>query len=258
MSGHSKWSTIKHKKEANDAKKGKAFSKVSSQITHAAREGGGDVNMNPSLRMYVDKAKSVGFPIDNIKKAIEKGTGEGSSGVVFEEASYEGFGPHGVGIIVDVITDNKNRTVADLRNIFSDFGGNLGEMGSVSWNFEAKGYIVVKCGHMVKSEKYGEDDIFVEDDKEEAMMKIMDIEGILDIVEEEDSTLSVYTEFESMTKVRDEIVKMGYVLMDASIIKLAKMDKELKGEDYDKAISAIDRLEDYDDVENVWTDLVTE
>ena len=255
MSGHSKWSTIKHKKEANDAKKGKVFSKVSTQITHAARQGGGDPDMNPSLRMYVDKAKSVGFPIDNIKKAIEKGTGEGDNGVVFEEASYEGFGPGKIGIIVDVLTDNKNRAVADLRNMFSDFGGSLGELGSVSWNFETKGLITVKCGHMEKSEKYGEDDKFVEEDKEEVMIKIMDIEGIVDI-EEDGGELSIFTEFEDMVKARDSIAQLGYVLIDASIVKLAKMDKELEGEKYDKAIEAIGKLEDYDDVQNVWTDLV--
>lgn len=255
MSGHSKWSTIKHKKEANDAKKGKVFSKISTQITHAARQGGGDPDMNPSLRMYIDKAKAAGFPVDNIKKAIEKGTGEGDSGIVFEEASYEGFGPNGIAIIVDVLTDNKNRVVADLRNIFSDFGGTLGEMGSVSWNFETRGLISVRCGHMEKSEKYGEDDKFVEDNKEEVMMALMDIEGILDI-EEDDGELSVFTEFQEMTKVRDEIAKLGYVLTDASIIKIAKTEKELNSEEYEKAVQALDRLEDYDDTQNVWTDLI--
>ena len=254
MSGHSKWSTIKHKKELNDSKKGKVFSKISTQLTHAARQGGGDPDMNPSLRMYIDKAKSAGFPVDNIKKAIEKGTGEGDNGVVFEEASYEGFGPGGIGIIVDVLTDNKNRVVADLRNMFSEFGGNLGDLGSVSWNFETRGLVVVKCGHMEKGEKYGDEDRFVEENKEEVMMKIMDIDGIMDI-EDDKGELSIFTEFQNMTKVRDEISKLGYVLEDASIVKLAKMDKKLEGEKYEKAIEAIDKIEEYDDVQNVWTDL---
>ena len=256
MSGHSKWSTIKHKKEANDAKKGKIFSKVSTQITYAARQGGGDPDMNPSLRMLIDKAKSVGFPVNNIKKAIEKGTGEGGSGIIFLEASYEGFGPGGIAMIVDVLTDNKNRVVADLRNIFTDFGGNLGEEGSVSWNFETKGSITIRCGHMEKGKKYGDDDRFVEENREEVMMKIMDIEGILDIEEEGKDELSIFTEFEDMTKVRDSIAKMEYILKDASIIKIAKVDKELEGEAYEKAIQAIDKLEDYNDVQNIWTDLV--
>ena len=256
MSGHSKWSTIKHKKEANDAKKGKIFSKVSTQITYAARQGGGDPDMNPSLRMLIDKAKSVGFPINNIKKAIEKGTGEGDSVIIFTEASYEGFGPGGIAIIVDVLTDNKNRVVADLRNIFTDFGGNLGEEGSVSWNFETKGLITIKCGHMEKGEKYGDDDRFVAEDRDDVMIKIMDIEGILDIEEEGSDELSIFTEFKNMTKVRDSIAKMGYILKDASIIKIAKIEKELKGEAYEKVIQAIDKLEDYNDVQNIWTDLV--
>jgi len=256
MSGHSKWSTIKHKKEANDAKRGKVFSKVSTQITYAARKGGGDPNMNPSLRMYIEKAKSVSFPIGNIKKAIEKGTGEGDSGIVLEEASYEGFGPGGIAMIVDVLTDNKNRVVADLRNIFTDFGGNLGEEGSVSWNFETKGLVIIKCGHMEKGEKYGDEDRFVKEDREDVMMKIMDIEGILDIEEEGKEELSIFTGFKDMTRVRDSIAEMGYVLKDASIIKIAKVDKELEGEVYKKAIQAIDKLEDYNDVQNIWTDLV--
>jgi YebC/PmpR family DNA-binding regulatory protein len=256
MSGHSKWSTIKHKKEANDAKKGKIFSKVSTQITYAARQGGGDPDMNPSLRMLIDKAKGVGFPINNIKKAIEKGTGEGDSVIIFTEASYEGFGPGGIAMIVDVLTDNKNRVVADLRNIFTDFGGNLGEEGSVSWNFETKGLITIKCGHMEKGEKYGDDDRFVAEDRDDVMIKIMDIEGILDIEEEGSDELSIFTEFKNMTKVRDSIAKMGYILKDASIIKIAKIEKELKGEAYEKVIQAIDKLEDYNDVQNIWTDLV--
>jgi len=256
MSGHSKWSTIKHKKEANDAKKGKIFSKVSTQITYAARQGGGDPDMNPSLRMLIDKAKGVGFPINNIKKAIEKGTGEGDSVIIFTEASYEGFGPGGIAIIVDVLTDNKNRVVADLRNIFTDFGGNLGEEGSVSWNFETKGLITIKCGHMEKGEKYGDDDRFVAEDRDDVMIKIMDIEGILDIEEEGSDELSIFTEFKNMTKVRDSIAKMGYILKDASIIKIAKIEKKLEGEAYEKVIQAIDKLEDYNDVQNIWTDLV--
>ena len=255
MSGHSKWSTIKHKKEANDAKKGKIFSKISSQITHAARIGGGDPEMNPSLRMYIEKAKSVSFPIENIKKAIEKGTGEGDSGIVFEEASYEGFGPGGIAIIVDVLTSNKNRVVSDLRNIFSELGGNLGDKGSVSWNFETRGLITVRCGHMEKGKKYGDEDIFVSEGKEEVMIKIMDVDGILDI-EEDGEELSVFTEFQDMTRVRDEIIKLGFVVTDAEIIKIAKMDKKLEGEEYEKAVNAIEKLEDYEDVQNVWTDLI--
>ncbi len=259
MSGHSKWSTIKHKKAINDAKKGKVFSKLSTQITHAARLGGGDVSMNPTLRMYIDKAKNAGFPIDRIEKAISKGTGEGSNGVAFEEVTYEGFGPSGIQLVVDTLTDNKNRTVADLRQIFENFGGTLATEGSVSWNFDTKGLVVVKCGIMQKSEKYGQDDIFVQKDKDEVMMNIMDIDGVMDIsevdLEGNIQGLEVYTKYTDLAKVRDAITDMGYVLDDALIIKEPKMTKTLIDRDLEKANIAIEELEDNDDVQDVWSDL---
>jgi YebC/PmpR family DNA-binding regulatory protein len=258
MSGHSKWSTIKHKKALNDAKKGKAFSKVSTQITHAAKEGGGDPNMNPSLRMYIDKAKEVGFPADNIERAIQKGTGEGTEGVVFDNSSYEGFGPYGVQIIVDTLTDNKNRTVADLRKLFEDIGGNMGTEGSVSWNFDIKGYILVKCGHMEKAKKYGEDDVFVPEDVEEVMLKIMELEGVLDIQEVDLNGvkgLEIYTEYDKLMSVRDGIDKMNYIIKEAELIKEAKIKKELKEGELEKVEKALEKLEDNDDVQSVWSDL---
>lgn len=258
MSGHSKWDTIKHKKAINDAKKGKSFSKVSALISHAAKQGGGDPNMNPNLRLYIDKAKELGFPTDKIEKAILKGTGEGGEGVIFEEASYEGFGPFGIQIIVDTLTDNKNRTVADLRQLFDGIGGNMGDVGSVSWNFETKGYIVIKSGHMQKSEKYGGEDTFVEDDSEEVMMMLMDITGILDIQEIEIENVKgfeIYTEYNQLAQVRDSISKLGFVLREAEIIKEPNIYKNLEGEELQKAQEAIERIEENDDVQNVWTDL---
>lgn len=259
MSGHSKWSTIRHKKAINDAKRGKAFSKVASQITHAARQGGGDPDMNPTLRMYVEKAKDVGFPIDNIEKAIRKGTGESGDGISFEEASYEGFGPHGIAVIVDTLTDNKNRTVAELRKLFEAIGGNLGDNGSVSWNFETKGLVVLKAGHMEKAEKYGDDDIFISEDMEEVMMKIIDLEGVVDMEEidiDGDKGLEIYTEYSKMASVRDSVAEFGYVLKEASLIKEAKIEKTLVAPDLDRARTAIEKLEDYTDTQDVWTDLV--
>jgi YebC/PmpR family DNA-binding regulatory protein len=258
MSGHSKWSTIKHKKALNDAKKGKVFSKVSTQITHAAKEGGGDPNMNPSLRMYIDKAREVGFPANNIEKAIQKGTGEGTEGVIFDDSSYEGFGPHGVQIIVDTLTDNKNRTVADLRRIFEDIGGNMGTEGSVSWNFDIKGLVVIKCGHMEKSKKYGEDDVFVPEDVEEVMLEIMELDGVLDIQEVDLNGvkgLEIYTEYDKLASVRDSIDKMNYVIKEAELIKEAKIKKELKENELEKVEKALETLEDNDDVQSVWSDL---
>jgi YebC/PmpR family DNA-binding regulatory protein len=258
MSGHSKWSTIKHKKAIQDAKKGKIFSKISTQITHAAREGGGDPDMNPSLRMYVDKAKEVSFPQDKIEKAIQKGTGEGSEGVSFDSSTYEGFGPFGIQIMVDTLTDNKNRTLADLRKLFEDIGGNMGTEGSVSWNFDIKGLIVIKCGHMEKAEKYGDDDKFVKDDVEEVMLNIMEIEGVLDIDEVDlngTKGLEIYTGYRDWGKVRDEVSKLGYVLKEAGIVKEAKTLKELKGEELEKAREVLERLEEHDDVQEVWSNL---
>lgn len=258
MSGHSKWDTIKHKKAINDAKKGKSFSKVSVQITHAAKQGGGDPTMNPTLRLYIDKAKAVGFSNDNIEKAIKKGTGESGDGVIFEEITYEGFGPHGVQLVVDALTDNKNRTVAEIRQIFDEVGGTMGDTGSVSWNFDTKGYFEILCGHMEETEKYGEPDIFVEDDPEEVQLNIMDLPGVLDIHEyEEDGKkgLAIYTEYDSFGSVRDGINKLGYVLKEAELIKEANVLKEVTDEEREKIESAIERFEDSDDVQNVWSDL---
>lgn len=258
MSGHSKWSTIKHKKAANDAKKGKIFSKLSTQITHAARQGGGDPEMNPNLRLYIDKAKSAGFPVDRIEKAISKGTGEGSEGVTFEEATYEGFGPGGIQILVDTLTDNKNRTVSDLRKLFEEVGGRMGDSGSVSWNFDTKGLIVIKSGHMKEAQKYGQESEYVALDREEVMMSLMEVDGILDISEVDiDGVegLEIYTQYNDLARVRDEISKLGHVVVEAEIIKEAKMYKKLEGSELEKAKDALERLEDNDDVQNVWSDL---
>jgi YebC/PmpR family DNA-binding regulatory protein len=259
MSGHSKWSTIKHKKEANDAKKSKEFSKISALITHAAKTGGGDLDMNPTLRMHVDKAKSIGFPADNIEKAIAKGTGEDTEGVHFEEVSYEGYGPSGVAIIVDCLTDNTNRSVSEIRRVFEESGGSLGDQNSVSWNFDVKGQIVVKAGHKEKAKKYGEDDKYIPDDIDEVMINLMDIPGILDIKETDVDGVKgvdVITDFKDMARVRDEISdKFPYVIDDASIIKIAKNKKKLKNGDLEKVNSLLTKFEDRDDVQDVWSDL---
>lgn len=258
MSGHSKWSTIKHKKAINDAKKGKIFSKLSVQITHAARQGGGDPNMNPNLRLYIDKAKREGFPIDRIEKAIQKGTGSGADGVTYEEITYEGFGHDGIQILVDTLTDNKNRTVSDLRQIFEDIGGRLGDSGSVSWNFETKGLIIVKSGHMKKSEKFGGEDEYIKDSRDEVTMNLMDIEGIEDIKEVDiDGVegLEVYTQYTNLSKVRDAISQLGYVIEEAEIIKEPKVIKSLSEKDLEKAQEGLEKLDDLDDVQSVWSNL---
>jgi YebC/PmpR family DNA-binding regulatory protein len=254
MSGHSKWSTIKHKKAIKDAKKGKIFSKLSQLITHAARQSGGDANMNPSLRLLLDQAKAEGFPADNVQRAIDKGTGQGDGGAL-TEASYEGVGPGKIAIIVDVLTDNTNRVVSELRKLFSDVGGSMGETGSVSWNFDVKGYVSMRPGKLVAAEKFGQPDEFVAGNKDEIEMELMDIAGITDIDEGEGDTLDIYTEFKDMGKVRDAILSKGYVVKTAEIVKMPKAYKDLSGEEYEKAVAALEQLEEYEDVQNVWTDL---
>lgn len=254
MAGHNKWSKIKRQKAINDAKKGKIFSKLSQLITHAARNGGGDVNMNPTLRLYVQQAKEEGFPVDSVQKAIDKGVGvDGSNQLV--EATYEGFGPSGIAFLVDVLTDNTNRTVAQLRTLFEDIGGNLGEAGSVSWNFDVKGYINVKAGKMVKAEKFGAEDLFSQESIEDVMMILMDIDGVDDIEAEYDSTISIYCDFKNLTKVRDAIIALGYVVTKSQLVRLPKMYKKVTEEETEKVLNAIETLEENDDVQDVWTDL---
>jgi len=253
VSGHSKWSTIKHKKAIKDAKKGKIFSKVSQKLTLAARQGGGDSSLNPTLRIVIQEAKEAGFPSDSIQKAIDKGTGE-KGGSSYQEITYEGYGIDGVGILIDVVTDNSNRTVADIRTILSDHNGRLADQGSVMWNFDVKGNIVVKSGKFVKSNKYGEDDRFEQIDPESVEMSIMDIGGVIDI-SEEDGVIEVATEFESLMSVRDRIMELGYVVLKAEVKKLPKNKKNLSEESKQKVENLIQVLEEHDDVQNIWTDV---
>ncbi len=255
MSGHSKWSKIKHAKGAADAKKGKVFSKLSEQITLAVKEGGGDVNSNPSLRLLVDKAKSEGLPSANIERAINRGLGVGKDGVKFEECVYEGMGPGGVSFVLDVTTDNKNRVVSDLRRLFSDFGGNLAEGGSLIWNFEQKGCIEVRCGKMEKGEKYGEGERFVPIDQEEVMFSLMDIEGILDIEEIGDDSLFIYTLPKDLDAVKKNIGPLGYVIESYKLIREPKVYKEVDDSEKEKVPSFIEKLEEYSDIQGIWSDI---
>src|SRR3972149_6379906 len=148
MAGHSHWASIKHKKGAADAKKGKVFSKIARMITVAARKGGGDPDMNPKLQLALDKARSVNMPKDNVERAIQKGTGDSSGDIELFECLYEGYGPHGVAMMIEILTDNKNRTVPEIRKIFERFGGNMGEAGCVSWMFEKKGLIILNSSNL--------------------------------------------------------------------------------------------------------------
>ncbi len=235
MSGHSKWSTIKRKKGAADAKRGKMFTKLIKEITIAAREGGGDPTANPRLRLAVDNAKSSNMPADNIDRAIKKATGE-LEGVTYHELTYEGYGPGGVAILVEVATDNKNRSVADVRHLFSKYNGNLGETGSVAWMFDRKGIISMPAQNKTEEE-------------------IMDI--VLELGAEDlsadDDYFEVQTDLEAFEPVRKALVAAELSVDNASLQWIAKNIVKISGEDVEKVIKLIEALEDNDDVQNVYS-----
>lgn len=235
MSGHSKWATTKRKKAAIDSKRGKAFTKIIKEITIAAREGGGDPNGNPRLRLAIDNAKAVNMPADNIERAIKKATGE-LEGATYVELTYEGYGPAGVAVIVEVATDNKNRTVAEVRHIFSKNGGSMGEGGSVAWMFEKKGVITLP--------KQGK----TEDD----LMEIVLDAGADDLQTEEDFFI-IQTSIESFEKVRKALADQKLSVENASLQWIAKNLITVAGENAEKVIKLIESMEDCDDVQNVFT-----
>ncbi len=235
MSGHSKWATIKRKKAVLDSKRGKIFTKLIKEITIAAREGGGDVNGNPRLRLAVDNAKAQNMPQDNIERAIKKATGE-LEGVTFHELTYEGYGPAGVAVLVEVATDNKNRTVAEVRHLFSKNGGSMGENGSVAWMFDRKGIISLPTANK------SEDDV----------MEIVLEAGADDLTTEEDY-FEVQTTVESFETVRRTLVDKNFNIENASLQWIAKNMIEVKGEDAEKVMKMIEGLEDLDDVQNVYS-----
>ncbi len=235
MSGHSKWATTKRKKAAIDSKRGKAFTKIIKEITIAAREGGGDPNGNPRLRLAIDNAKAVNMPADNIERAIKKATGE-LEGATYVELTYEGYGPAGVAVIVEVATDNKNRTVAEVRHIFSKNGGSMGEGGSVAWMFEKKGVITLP--------KQGK--------TEDELMEIVLDAGADDLQTEEDFFI-IQTTIESFEKVRKAIADQKLSVENASLQWIAKNLINVAGENAEKVIKLIESMEDCDDVQNVFT-----
>jgi YebC/PmpR family DNA-binding regulatory protein len=238
MSGHSKWSTIKRKKGAIDAARGKVFTKIIKEITVAAKIGGGDVDANPRLRLAVQSAKSNNMPADNITRAIKKGTGE-LEGVNYEEITYEGYGPGGSALIVESLTDNRNRTVAELRHLFSKNGGNLAESGAVSWNFERKGVITVLKG------TYTEDDL---------MNVILDAGA--DDLKDEEEFYEVTTALESFETVRKAIEGSnlpGIKIDNASLQYVPKTTTRLEGKEAEQTVKLISAVEDNDDVQNVYT-----
>jgi YebC/PmpR family DNA-binding regulatory protein len=234
MSGHSKWSTIKRKKGAADAKRGKVFTKIIKEIMVAARFGGGDVNANPRLRTAVLAAKAENMPRDNIDRAIKKGTGE-LEGVNYEELSYEGYGPGGVAIILEVLTDNKNRTVADIRHIFSKQNGTLGETGCVSWMFEKKGLMTL--------DKKGVD--------EDRLIEVALDAGALD-VKDTGKEFEVTTDPASFEQVKKAIEDAGFKTAYAEVTMVPQTTVRLTGKDAEQMLKLVENLEDSDDVQKVY------
>lgn len=235
MSGHSKWSTIKRKKGAADAKRGKLFTKAIKEITIAAREGGGDPSANPRLRLAVDNAKAINMPADNIERAIKKATGE-LEGVNYHELTYEGYATGGIALLVEVATDNKNRTVAEVRHLFSKHNGSMGESGSVAWMFEKKGIISLP--------KQGK--------SEDEVLEIVLNAGAEDLQSEEEF-FEIQTDIESFEPVRKALLNKNLNIENASLQWIAKNTMNIKGEDAEQVMKLIDALEDCDDVQNVYT-----
>jgi YebC/PmpR family DNA-binding regulatory protein len=234
MSGHSKWSSIKHKKGAADAKRGKLFSKLARAITVAARDGGGDPEGNPTLATAIQKARDASMPKDKIQKAIDTGTGAGPGGEAIEKIVYEGYGPAGVAVLIEALTDNRNRASAEIRHAFSKHGGNLGEPGSVAWIFEKKGAIVVDAG------RYGEDDLIVAIDA-----------GAEDVREDGDQ-LRVICEPGDLTAVREALEGAGVEIVSAGLATEPKSTVEVKGHDAERLLKLLDDLDDQDDVDEVF------
>jgi YebC/PmpR family DNA-binding regulatory protein len=237
MSGHSKWAQIKHKKAVVDVKRGKIFSKIAKEIAVAARLGGGDPDGNPRLRTVLENAREVNMPGENIKRAIMKGTGE-LPGVSYEESIYEGYGPGGTAILLEVLTDNKNRTVPEIRHIMTKNGGNLGEAGCVAWMFEKKGYILV--------EKTKND--------EDSLMSAALEAGAEDMKNDpgEDS-YEIITAPEDVNKVKAALEAAGIPVSLAEITMLPKSYVALDGKSAEQIIRLVDALEDHEDIQNVYT-----
>ncbi|MEC9492109.1 YebC/PmpR family DNA-binding transcriptional regulator [Flexistipes sp.] len=234
MAGHSKWANIKHRKAAQDAKKGKVFTKVAKEITVAAKLGGGDPEMNPRLRMALDKAKAVNLPKDNVDRAIKKGTGEGNE-ANFEDVMYEGYGPEGVAILVQALTDNKNRTVSEVRSTMAKKNGNMGEAGCVSWIFEKKGVISIPLNNV------GEDQIMS-----------LAIDAGAEDVETGDDSYEIICDPADYEDVKKTIESENISYEYAEVTMRPKTTIEVKGDNAKKVINLIEALEDLDDVQEVY------
>jgi len=235
MSGHSKWHSIKHKKGAADAKRGKIFTRIIKELTVAARAGGGDADSNPRLRTIIAEAKQNNMPAENIKRAIRRGTGE-EPGVSYEEAQYEGYGPGGAAVIVDVLTDNKNRTVGELRHLLEKHGGNLAAANAVAWMFTKRGYIVIEKNKA---------------DEEKLMSAVLDAGA--DDLQDDDDNWEVLSAPESFPAVREAVKQLGIEPATAQVSMLPQNYVKLEGKAAQQMIKLMEALEDHDDVQHVWS-----
>ena len=234
MSGHSKWATTKHKKGKIDAARGKVFTKIAREIIVAAKAGGGDPDANSRLRLALEKAKAANMPNDNITRAIRRGTGE-SEGAVYEEMTYEGYGPGGTAIMLDITSDNRNRTAGEIRHIFSRNNGNLGEIGCVAWMFSRKGMIILN-GESI--------------DEDELMLTALDAGA--DDVTVEDGSAEIITEPDSLEEVKNALAE-NYTIESAEITMLPQNTIALEGDTAEKMLKLLDLLEEHDDVQAVYT-----
>jgi YebC/PmpR family DNA-binding regulatory protein len=235
MSGHSKWHTIKHKKGAADAKRGKVFTRIIKELTVAARNGGGDPGTNPRLRTIIADAKSVNMPADNIKKAIQRGTGE-LPGVTYEEITYEGYGPGGAALIIECMTDNKNRTVGEIRHTLEKYNGNLGASGSVAWMFSKKGYIVIDKNAA---------------DEEKLLTAVLDAGG--DDLRDDGDSWEVLSDPSAFESVRDAVKALGVEPTTAQVAMLPQNYVKLQGKEASQMVKLMEAVEDHDDVQHVWS-----
>ena len=237
MAGHSKWANIKHKKAAQDAKKGKVFTKIIKELTIVSRDGGSDPDSNPRLRQAISLAKSANMPNDTIDRAIKKGAGE-LDGINYEEILYEGYGPGGIAIIMNALTDNRNRTVAEIRHLMNKYGGNLGEAGSVSWMFRHKGQIIIDATSI-------NEDTFIEN--------VIDLE--IEDLQTQKLEFTILTKPSDLFQIVDQIEKKGYPIKSSTLEYIAKSYVKIERSMVDKAITLMDCLDSHDDVQNIYSNL---
>jgi YebC/PmpR family DNA-binding regulatory protein len=238
MSGHSKWSTIKHKKAQADARRGAVYTKLAREIQIAAREGGGDAESNFGLRLAIDRAKTANMPSSNIDRAIRRGTGEDRDAATMEKIAYEGYAPHGVAVILNCITDNRNRTVADIRHVLTKHGGTMGQEGSVSWQFKRRSYFIIPCG------AHNYDDLF----------EVAVETGADDVVEENDF-FEIIGPAESFKTIHDKLKAASIAIEESGLRLVPNQEMELSLNDTLQVMKVIDILEDLDDIQDVYTNL---